>query len=184
MQVSKRVAVAAAVIAAAGVSIPTFAAATATNNKQDSGTGHSTCADGNLWWSPNVLWAPNHKLQTITINYQAPSDNQGDTTTITVGAITDNQIGTDGTEEAGSGQPTAQQGADWAGTGNSATSAEGQVATTTAQVRAERAGTDKNGRTYSIQLMCTEKDSTGTVQMDGTGMQTITVFVPHDSRKS
>jgi hypothetical protein len=144
------------------------------------GNGSTSCADGTVTWSPTTLWPPNHKMQTITINYVAPSDLPGDQTTITVGAITDNQAASDGTGELkGSGQPTAQQGLDWAGTGNSATSSEGSRATTTAQVRAERSGTAAGGRTYTIQLMCSESNS-GVPDPTGSGSTSITVFVPHD----
>jgi hypothetical protein len=150
----------------------------------NSGSGTTSCADGTVTWCPKVLWAPNHKMQTITINYVAPADDSGDTTTITVGPITDNQVGTDGTEMVGSGQPTDQQGADWDGTGNTATSAEGSVATTTASVRAERSGTDQAGRTYSIQVACSEKDKNGVMVPADSDTATLTVAVPHDQGKN
>lgn len=180
MKVSKRAAIAATIVAAAGAVIP---AAMASNNPQG-GTGSGSCADGSLTWTPDNIWPPNHKMQTIDIYYTVPSDDvSGDQTTITVGAITDDQAASDGSDELnGSGQPTAQQGLDWSGTGNSGTSAEGQTAHTTAQVRAERSGTDQTGRTYSIQLMCTESNGM-TMDPSGSGMTTITVTVPHDQRK-
>lgn len=181
MKVSKRAAIAATIVATAGAVIP---AAMASNNPQG-GTGNGMCADGSLTWTPNNIWPPNHKMQTVDIYYTAPSDTSGDQTTITVGAITDNQAASDGSDELnGSGQPTAQQGPDWSGTGNSDTVPEGQTAHVTAQVRAERSGTDQSGRTYSIQLMCSESNSrTMTMDPNGTGMTTITVSVPHDQRK-
>ena len=149
------------------------------------GTGTTACGDGTVTWSPTSVWPPNHKMQTVTINYTAPADNPStnDTTTITVGAITDNQAASDGSGELnGSGQPTDQQGLDWAGMGNSATSAEGKTATTTAQVRAERSGHGKAGRTYSIVVSCNEMIG-GTVadpDPNSSGMATLTVTVPHD----
>jgi len=178
VQVNKRLALGAAAIAAVGLAAaPSFAAS------HNSGSNTTACADGTVTWTPNVLWAPNHKMQTIDIYYTAPADNPavaGDQTTITVGAITDDQAASDGSGELqGSGQPTDKQGLDWAGTGNTATSDEGSTAHTTAQVRAERSGTDQSGRTYSIQVMCSESNN-GVPMAQDSGMATLTVTVPHD----
>ena len=180
MKVNKRLALGAAAIAAVGLAAPSFAAS------HNSGDGKATCADGDVTWSPSVLWAPNHKMQTIDIYYTAPADLQGDQTTLTITGITDNQILADGTEEAGSGQPTAMQGPDFAIVTPTDEVAEGQTAHVVAKVRAERAGTDPNGRTYSISLSCSESNNaTGADVPTGTdsGTATATVLVPHDQRK-
>ena len=178
MKVSKRLALSAVAIAGIAMAFPSSAASSG-------GSNHTACGNGTVTWSPTSIWPPNHKMQTVTISYVAPADNPStnDTTTITVGAITDNQAASDGSGELnGSGQPTDQQGLDWAGTGNSATSAEGSTATTTAQVRAERSGHGKDGRTYSIQVMCSESTAGSgmSADTDGNGMATLTVNVPHD----
>jgi hypothetical protein len=121
-------------------------------------------------------------MQTVTISYTAPADVAGDQSTIVIGAITDDQADSDGSNELnGSGQPTDQQGLDWAGMGNNASADEGTPATTTAQVRAERSGHDQSGRTYSIQVMCGENDGgTGVMAPQEQGTATVTVTVPHD----
>jgi hypothetical protein len=179
VKVTKRFALSAVAVAGIALAFPASAA-------KSGGVQTLPCADGQVTWSPTTVWPPNHKMQTVTISYVAPQDtvNTNDTTTITVGAITDDQAAADGSDELqGSGQPTDKQGLDWAGTGNSATSPEGTVATTTAQVRAERSGTDPSGRTYSIQVMCSETNGiTGTPDPDpnSSGTQTLTVTVPHD----
>jgi hypothetical protein len=177
MKVSKRVALVAVALTGVAMALPASAA-------KSSGSGSVPCADGTVTWSPTTLWPPNHKMQTITITYVAPADtpDTNDTTTITIGAITDNQSAADGSDELqGSGQPTAKEGLDWSGSGNSQSSTEGTPATTTAQVRAERSGTSSAGRTYTIQVMCSETVG-GTPVMDPNGSDTamLTVFVPHD----
>ena len=171
-----RLVIAGTLIFAAAATLPAHAAS------RTSGSGTATCADGTVNYSPTTLWPPNHKMQTITISYTAPADLPGDTTTITVGPIVDSQANADGSGEApGSGQPTAMQGLDWSGTNNSATSAEGSTATTSAQVRSERSGTISSGRTYTITVMCSEKDAVGMMSdPSGQGMAMLTVTVPHD----
>lgn len=178
MKVSKRLALSAVAITGIAMAFPSSAASSG-------GTGHTACGDGTVTWSPTTIWPPNHKMQTVTISYTAPADSPStnDTTTITVGAITDNQAASDGSDELnGSGQPTDQQGLDWAGTGNTATSSEGQAATTTAQVRAERSGHDQGGRVYSIVVSCDEMIGGTAPDPDpnSSGMATLTVTVPHD----
>jgi len=177
LKVSKRLALGAAAVAAAAIAIP----ASATPGSRTHGDGTAPCADGTVTWSPTSVWPPNHKMQTVTINYVAPKDavDPGDTTTITVGAITDDQSADDGSDELnGSGSP--KEGLDWSGTGHSASSPEGSTATTTAQIRAERSGHGQAGRTYSIQVMCSETTAAGLPDPNGNGSATLTVNVPHD----
>lgn len=143
------------------------------------GTGNISCGDGTVNWSPTTIWPPNHKMKTVTINY-VDNDNDGDHNTITVDAILHDQADSDGANEVqGSGQPTEQQGLDWAGVGNTASADDPATATTTAQVRAERSGTLKTGRTYTITVTCTqtggEENRTETVNL--------LVKVPHDQGK-
>lgn len=152
-----------------------------------SGAGSTTCGDGTVTWNPTTLWPPNHKMQTVSITYTAPAttpaDPQLDTTKITVTGIVDNQANTDGTGEApGSGAPTDVQGLDWSGIGNNASSAEGSPATTSVQVRSERSGLFKSGRTYTITVMCSESTAGAPMSTDpnGNGMATLNVTVPHD----
>ncbi|HVA61740.1 MAG TPA: hypothetical protein VNG13_14575 [Mycobacteriales bacterium] len=177
-----RLAVALAASSLAALAIP----ALASPGSPAGGTsrpGSTTCADGKVTWSPTTIWPPNHKMQTVTINYTAPPDATpvtSDTTTITVGAITDNKM-VNGSELNGSGQPNPQQGPDFTGTFNTASSPEGTTATTTAQVRAERSGTG-TGRVYTIQLTCSETAAGTAPDLIDSSSTTITVDVPHDQR--
>jgi hypothetical protein len=118
-------------------------------------------------------------MQDVTITYTAPADSAdtSDTTTVTVAAITDDQI-INGEELQGSGNPN--EGPDWAGEGQSATSPEGQPASTTVQVRAERSGTVQAGRHYSIMVNCSEMIGGTVPDPSSSGMATLTVTVPHD----
>jgi len=182
LKVNKRLALGATAIAAAAIAIPASGGTGSTH-----GTASLPCADGTVTWTPTSVWPPNHKMQTVTITYVAPKDavDTQDKTTITVAAITDDQAASDGTDELnGSGQPTDQQGLDWNGIGNSATSAEGDPATTTVQIRAERSGHSQAGRTYSIQVSCSETTGGDANVPDpdpnSSGMATLTVNVPHD----
>jgi len=160
-------------ILAAGALTPAAAAP-----HKSGGSGSTPCNDGTVTWSPTTLWPPNHKMQTITIGY-TDNDNDGDMIGVMIGSISDNQSSSDGSNELrGSGQPTDKQGLDWSGTGNMGTASDPGTATTTAQVRAERSGTSKAGRTYTINVTCSDMGGSS-MEMD---MQTvpITVFVPHD----
>ena len=167
-----------AALFAMAVVIAAFSPAYSNPGHPAGGTGSVPCNDGTVTWSPTNIWPPNHKMWTITINY-TDNDNDGDMIAITVGMITDDQAMSDGSGEMnGSGQPTDKQGLDWSGSGNSGMAVDPGTATTTAQVRAERSGRDKTGRTYTIQVTCSDM---GGSSMENE-MQTVdlTVTVPHD----
>jgi hypothetical protein len=133
-------------------------------------TGTTMCGNGTLTWSPEVVWPPNHKLVTVNLAWnESSSDDDGDTNTLTVDNIT--SVGVD---DKGAGQPSSKQGPDYTGVGNSGSASDGQPAETSVQVRAERSGTDKAGRTYKIDVTCHSPDD----PMDGTASAIVTV--PHD----
>jgi len=140
------------------------------------GTGTAPCEtalgpNGDVTWTPAVVWPPNHKLVPITISWTEPqetTDVVGDTNTLSV-----DNISCTGVDDKGAGQPSAKQGPDYSGVGNSGSAPDGQAATVTAYVRAERSGTDKAGRTYTINLSCDSGDDS-----NGTSMAVVTV--PHD----
>ena len=133
------------------------------------GTGTTSCGNGTVTWSPTVVWPPNHKLVTVTLSWNETDLLTTDTNTLTVTGI--QSVGVD---SRGAGQPSAKQGPDYTGVGNSGSAPDGSPATTTVQVRAERSGTDKAGRQYVISLSCHSPDDL----VDGTTM--VTVSVPHD----
>jgi hypothetical protein len=167
------------VLGIAVLTVGVLSPAGAAPNKS-SGSGSKPCNDGTVTWSPTTLWPPNHKMQTIQIGY-TDNDNDGDRIGVMVGMISDNQAASDGSNELhGSGQPTDKQGLDWSGSGNMGSASDLGTASTTAQVRSERSGTDKGGRIYTIQVTCSD------MGMGEMNMQTvsITVTVPHDQGHS
>ena len=110
--------------------------------------------------APSVatLWPPNHKM--VNVNVLGVTDPDGDPVTITVTGITQ--------DEPVNGTGDGDTGPDGAGVG-----------TSTAQVRAERAGSKKtpgNGRVYQISF--TADDGNG-----GTCDGSVKVCVPHDQGK-
>jgi hypothetical protein len=166
-------------VVAAGVAAAVAVVAVPAGARHGGGSGTSSCMGttdpsdaGTITWSPAVVWPPNHKMVPITISWTENSSNplDNDSNTLKVTGIT--TVGADG-PGTGSGQPTAKQGPDFSGVGNSATASDGSPATVTVYVRAERAGTDMAGRTYTIQLSCQSGMEPG-----GTSMAVVTV--PHD----
>jgi len=145
------------------------------------GSGQSTCMGvppddmGTVTWSPAVVWPPNHKLVPITISWTENGEGI-DTNTLTVTGITSTGVDATGPgTNGGTGQPSSKQGPDYTGVGNSASASDGSPATLTVYVRAERAGTDKAGRTYDIQLSCQSGNG-----LEPKGHSDAIVTVPHD----
>jgi hypothetical protein len=101
--------------------------------------------------TPGILWSPNHKF--VPISILGVTDPDDDPVTITVTSIFQ--------DEAVNAR----------GSGNTAPDGRG-VGTSTAEVRAERVGSD-NGRVYHIRF--TADDGSG-----GTCSGEVTVGVPHD----
>lgn len=190
MKVSKRLALGAAAVAAAAIAIPASAALpkAAPSDGSQPCTNQAGTADGTVKPSVTSLWPPNHKMHTVTISYTAPgTDVPGDQSDIKITAIVDDQANADGTGEVqGSGAPTDVQGLDWSGIGNSGTAAEGSAASADVQLRAERSGLFKSGRTYTITVSCGEQDagSTGVDNPVESGTATVTITVPHDQGKN
>src|SRR5947209_17029487 len=115
------------------------------------GQGSAACGNGTVTWSPAVVWPPNHKLVPITISWTENKElaDLGDSDN----TLTANSVDTVGVDDKGAGQPSKKQGPDYSGVPQTSPAvADGQPATVTVYVRAERSGTDKAGRTYTINL--------------------------------
>jgi hypothetical protein len=136
------------------------------------GTGSAPCGNGTVTWDPAVLWPPNHKMVPITISWtenKEPAEILADENTLSADSVS--SVGVD---DKGSGQPTKKQGPDYSGVPTTSSSVpDGEPATVTVYIRAERSGTDKAGRTYTINLTCKSGDDP-----DGHAMAIVTV--PHD----
>lgn len=108
----------------------------------------------NLTATPSVLWPPNKKMRPIRLNIQATND---------CGAITSRVVSVTSSEPV-RGTSMFDQGPDWIiGRGGR-----------TLQLRAERAGNNRAGRTYTITVEV--KDAGGNVVN-----RTVNVTVPHDN---
>jgi hypothetical protein len=121
--------------------------------------------------SPETLWPPNHKGVPASIR---AIDSDNDEVTLTTGG-THNQIA-NGEEYNGSGN--TDPATDVNPPAASDTGQTGNTATNQHQVRAERAGTDKAGRTYTLTYTATGNGAGGNDSCTGT----FTIFVPHDQR--
>jgi hypothetical protein len=163
--------------------------ASASPGKRTTGTGSRTeCkdSDNNVVgvidsYSPTYLWPPNHKQTPVTIKY-TDSDNDGDAISVGVTNIKHDQAADDGSNELrGSGSPS--EGPDYTiGSDSTKSGTDGSAVPDfiiSAGIRAERSGTSKAGRTYTITVTCT--DSGGNANGDGTtGEANLCIFVPHD----
>src|SRR6185369_15877131 len=98
--------------------------------------------------SPGSLWPPNHKMVPVSLALSAPD-------TCHVSCNITQISGTDGASAA-----------DWQITG-----------AMTANLRSDRSGKDKNGRTYTLQLACTDPAT------NLTATKSVAVNVPHDQGK-
>lgn len=182
MRISKRTAVVAALVAGAAAAIPALAAP----GSPQGGSGQTQCVDssgntmdGTVTWSPTTIWPPNHKFQTITVNY-TDNDGDGDNISVSAPAATHNQM-TNGVEDVGAGNTPV----DFV-PGATGTATDPGTATTSPQVRSERSGKD-GARVYSITVTCSDSNapdpSNPNEAMGQMGTATITVTVPHDQRQ-
>ena len=129
------------------------------------GSGPSATKDLVTYAGPELLWPPNHKLGPPS-NIAAEADDTSDSGTTSNDGNEDVSLTTDVTSD----QPVNAQGD--GNTDDDVYTADGEsvqtsgaqkgTATTTHQVRAERAGTDPTGRTYRVDFTATFEDSTGT----------------------
>lgn len=125
---------------------------------------------------PTTLWPPNHKYVNVTIT--ATSEDEDDKATVaTEGAH--NQVDGEGNEAPGSGNTDPSTDVNPAVASDEGTPS----ASVTLGIRAERAGTVKAGRTYTIMVVATFEDSDGDGNMTTTECdETYEIFVPHDQR--
>jgi len=130
--------------------------------------------DGQIHATPTSFWPPNHRMHTVNLAFTL-QEHDGDTTKIEVLSITNNELGSE------KGKMLADN-PDTSGVGNSGTgidqSPDAPWATTSVQVRAERIGSHRAGRTYTIAVRCTDE---GNVSGTGPRVDTVdmTVKVPH-----
>lgn len=104
-----------------------------------------------LQWSPHIIWAPNHKLKNVTVNYTS-TDNCPGVINCHLSVLSN---------EPDNASGDGNQSPDWV-----------VVNDHLVKVRAERSGTG-HGRTYTIVVSCTDAHG-------NTGTDTARVLVPHN----
>jgi len=133
----------------------------------DLNSDHDTIA----FSGPTVLWPPNHKYRTVTITATDVDGlvDPGDGVTLNTTATSDQPdvgLGSGGPKHANDATPATQ------------TTMGTEVVTQTVQLRGERAGKLKSGRTYTLTTTAMF-DNPGSANMDQCHA-TFTVTVPHD----
>ncbi len=127
--------------------------------KFDGESGAVTCGTTSVGYSPAKLWPPNHKLKDVTFTSTS-------TAPFSITTVTHDEEGF----EKGS---TLEHEPDFVIIDAAGGTAAGDNAVV--QLRAERLGKPKDGRTYTVTLTC------GTVEAPAT--TTATVFVSHSRKK-
>lgn len=147
------------------------------------GTGSQPCMNGSgaqdgwVTYSPTSLWPPNHKLVTINISYNdgvtssnsvpnSSSDGDGSMKTVAVSNVMISPP-----DGVGAGNPN---GVDVGAPGSMGMATDPSPANTSEQVASERQGPSKAGRTYTINVTCTDSDN------NFMGTASLRVTVPHD----
>jgi hypothetical protein len=143
------------------------------------GRAEVPCGDGTISYSPITLWPPNHKLETIDISFaESETASDDDTIGLQVTGISSNQD----TEVAAGGSGCGSDkvpGDNWVFSGTPVMGAPGDdvdPVPTSVQVRAARCGRVKTARVYTIDVTCTDEDTTDSV--------TLAVTVVHDKGKN
>lgn len=174
-----QIAIAVTAVAAASV-VPSAGAGPNHKNKyanDDSVT--EQCDGGDITYvGPTKLWPPNHKYNTATVT--AIDEDPDDNVTLVTTATHDQYDG-EGEEVVGSGntdediEPSAET--EVMGTGS---------ASQEFKMRAERSGTIKEGRTYTItaDAVFTDSDGDGSSSEMSECHAEFTIQVPHDMRPS
>jgi hypothetical protein len=145
----------------------------------DGGTASVACGDGTVTVTPAKMWPPNHKMKDVTLTYDETSADDGDATGLTVTSISNEEEGT----EKGS---TLRHGPDDVGEGftdSGIDTTPSDPATVVIQLRKERLAKPKDGRTYTIEVECTDGGAVSGGEAT-TDTATITVFVPHSRGKA
>jgi len=155
----------------------TLASANPTGPK---GAGSYDCGSSyTVTWTPASVFPPNHKYVDGTLTYTSP--NTSDNLTLTIGAITHDELLSDGTEMNGTGNTPVDS------TGSGGTTSQDGVTSVSLpfQIRAERSG-QGDGRTYTIPFMARASSASSALPLLGNPGDenncsgNAIVVVPHD----
>lgn len=177
--------IAAGTAGAFAFALPLTALPKGTEHYNKSGSTTIECGENKLiFHAPSDLWPPNHKYyEDVWVRY---IDAEGDEVTLTSDGTHDGYDGDTGDEVNGSGNTAddirsddaeAVDGPDSTETHPVAVETGTGTVTTDWDVRAERSGRIKEGRTYTLHAIGESSDGD---TCDGA----VTMRVPHDMRKS
>jgi hypothetical protein len=148
---------------------------------KNTGGGYRACGtDGNITWTPAVLWPPNHKAQEITFVYTDPDAGQK---SLAITTNLHNEV-VNGEEINGTGNTPVASDA----TAGPPATGSGSSVTVTGSAVSERSGhkNESGGRIYEFDYVASNDEdgdttdgcqSSATVSGDG-----LLVKVPHDCR--
>ncbi len=129
---------------------------------------------------PDEMWPPNHKLEDASLTFTPDED----TESYSYMAMAGHDQVVDGEEMNGSGNTPFETDFAFVGedgsTSQAAMGMETDEVTLPMQIRAERSGQDRDGRTYTLSGMVTFTDGD---MMDMACEFEFTVLVPHDQGK-
>ena len=157
---------------------------------QPEGVNEGETAGTIAYNGPTLLWPPNHKMYGDSpdeaISITASDEDSGDNVENMSSTASHDQMLPDGSELNGSGPPNDVAGPDVTPAVNGPTSGTGSATLSGYQVKAERSGRDKTGRTYGITVNVDFTDSDNDDSSDDrTSCQvTFSICVPHDMRAS
>jgi len=147
--------------------------------RADFGTSSVACGEGTVTYSPSNLWPPNHKMRTVTLKFEeaGTGEDNGNFIGLQVNSITYDEQG----HEKGA---TARHSPDFTGVGNNDMGTDtvdgSDPATVTVQLRSERMGTDRDGRTYTINVTCIDFGEPNVTDPYNSASADLTVLVPHN----
>ncbi len=147
----------------------------ASARKFNAGSQDVPCGDGTVT-AVEKIRNRNHKLRNVVLVYNEASDD-GDTLGLTVDAVTHEEEGF----EKGSTKKHEPDFVNATPSGTAVDTADAAGATVTLQLRGERLSKPKDGRTYTLDVTCTD-DGAVSAEAPTSDTAQVLIKVPHSNR--